>query len=119
MSNATITNTSDQNWTLAQDQNSSSHGNIYFSNGGSGTAENGPWVLPPNTTCDIQYTSTAGKISGNWAITDHLGQTQLLSYSNDFPIFSDPRIAPCSDPGVVMTDYPQNGGMQIQGADWK
>lgn len=76
-----IYNHSNQPWTFQVNFNvGPNHGNVYFSGDGSGTAQNGPWVVPPQGTAAIQYTSTGGKSAGTLVITDHTGSAQLFNY---------------------------------------
>ncbi|MCB2377277.1 hypothetical protein LGH70_06765 [Hymenobacter sp. BT635] len=107
-----IYNQSQQPWTftVTYDEGGNS-GNVYFSGAGTGTAENGPWVVPANADTQTQFTTTDGKSDGTFLIADHTGQTRQFDFSGG-------SIAHNGDTGPVSLNTPADCDMTITADQW-
>jgi len=109
-----IYNTSGGAWTFSATNN---YGNLWFpTNLQSCTPKNGPCVVPPGTTIQIQYTQQAGYSSGNITITDQTGASNSFGYSNS--IYDCPRIQHSGSTGAVSVNDPANGDMNAWANTW-
>lgn len=94
------------------------YGNVWFSGGGTGTAQNGPWVLQPNQTAEIDYTTTAGSTAGNWQITDANNNSNIFNYQNDLNLSTPPYIQHSGNTGPANLNEPANGDISMVGNTW-
>ena len=126
MTDRHIYNQSDASWTfeiVTDGSAGNQFGNVWFSGDGSGQSQNGPWILPPNSTAQIQYTSDGGVIKGAWKITDQLGQSRIFDYSNDqnFPVpptGNSPYISHDGNTGAVSVNDPADADLSVGSSNW-
>jgi hypothetical protein len=106
-----IYNQSQQPWTIQVTYNNGNDGNVYFSGDGSGTSENGPWVVPAQGTTGTQFTTTGGQSAGTFVITDHTGSAQPYDFDNGY-------ITHPGATGSVLLNDPAGCDMTITGDQW-
>jgi hypothetical protein len=119
MSDRHIYNNSNQPWTFTIANNRS--GNVNFSGAGSGQAENGPWVIPPNSVAAIEYTTDENCIKGQWQITDFQGQSKSFAYDNDqfpSPCYGDPTIKHSGNTGAANLNDPAGADISMGQDQW-
>jgi hypothetical protein len=119
-----IKNNSSCPWTVSAQ---SSHGNVWFG-GVSCVAEtkkaqtlcnpeNGPCLLEPTCSVNIQYTYTSGESNGNLTVVDQNGGTDSWRYHNIL-LGSCPYIEHSGSTGPVYLNDPDNGDITFGGCSF-
>ena len=90
------------------------HGNVTFP--GTSCQQNGPCAIPPQSTVEIDYSTTGGQINGLVSITDYTYDTNSFSYDNS--TINDglcPYVQHSGDTGSVAVNDPANGDFNAWG----
>lgn len=113
--NAIIQNNSNQPWTF---RFSTYYGNVYFS-GGVSCPVNGPCVIPPHTTANIEYTHTGGYETGRIYVSDNANWEEKLPYKNTLIWERCPHIDNYDSSDSISRNEPGNGSLTIIKDFWK